>query len=126
MFRKRYDSDEPGSNDSRFRIEIQIDEEIVVVNVGFRNKNLLVDLLVERLEQEIDNIRLNQYYSHNFTKEKPYFKLELTVSAESFENAVLKGEIEILKKQLERAKKADPDVVDIGARAVGTVTEDGS
>lgn len=75
-----------------------------MINIGHTNKKFLFDLLRKKLEEQIKNME-NSLYSYNFTKENPYFELTIQVHTDSFEVVVLRDQVEILRKQLERAKE---------------------
>ncbi len=76
-----------------------------MVNVGQANRDLLIALIRKNTEKFIES--LPKMMVHNFSNEKPYFSMEIRVSASEFEVEVLKRENEILKKRLQRLKDSN-------------------
>jgi hypothetical protein len=63
--------------------------------------------LRKKLEDYI--VKMPQMMIYNFSKEKPFYNAQITVTAAEFEVEVLKKENEILIKRLERAQKKAGD-----------------
>ncbi len=78
-----------------------------MVNVGRANRDILIALIRKNTEKLIES--LPKMMVHNFSNEKPYFTMEVKVSASEFEVEVLKRENEALRKRLERLESAKDD-----------------
>jgi hypothetical protein len=76
-----------------------------MINVGKKNRWALIECLKEAFDRALKDLPDNML--HNFTKEKPFYELTLTVGGEKFHRVVLQRElaqanarIKALEKQL--------------------------
>lgn len=78
-----------------------------MVPITNNNKHLLKQLLTKKLETFLEKVD-DGLYNHNFTKENPFLKIDLTITADEFEVVFLRMKNEELTKKIERLDKKHP------------------
>ncbi len=70
--------------------------------VGLRTKWALKKLLEKAFLRELK--KQDRFFTHNFSREKPYFEVTLRVNADEFAAEVMEAEISVLQKKLKSAQ----------------------
>lgn len=71
-----------------------------MINVGAKNRHILKKLLRIKLEKFIDSLPQKMIY--NFSQEKPFYDIKLTISSDEFELECIKEENNNLRKRILR------------------------